>query len=200
MHARLAGALGCALVALAGCTSSGADTAASTPPGPLPATSTPTTDATTPTPSTPASSSSAPLSHFEADPGVQALREWADVAAQTINSGHYISDRLRQLMTATVAKEMKRTMGTDVGLHYPGPIPFTPVRVGVTSTTSRQIDACFVSSGFARKPRSEKPAKPLKIIAVRTEETQTSGRWLLAGLVSTNSFSCAGVQVPRPMF
>jgi len=202
MRWTLAGVAGWAILALvAGCTSSGGSTGGSTPPGPLPISSNSTTDdATTSSTPPPSPSTSAALSHYEGDPGVAALRKWAQTAARTVNSGHYISAQLRQLMTPSVAKEMKRTMGTDVGLHYPGPIPFTPVRVGVTSTTSRQIDACFVSTGFAQKPRSDKPAKPLKIIAVRTEETMTSGKWLLSGLFSTDSFSCSGVPVPKPTF
>jgi hypothetical protein len=194
---------GCALLALllAGCTSSGgAAGGGSTPPGPLPATSNPTTTPAMPSTPAPHPSSSTPLSRFEGDPGVAALRAWAQLAAQTVNSGHYISAQLRRLMTPTVAKEMKSTMGTDVGLHYPGPIPFTPVRVGVTSTTSRQVDVCFVSTGFAQKPHSDTAAKRLKIIPVRTGETLTRGKWLLSELISTSSFSCAGVHVPKPAF
>jgi hypothetical protein len=193
---------GCALVALvAGCTSSGGGPSGSSPPGPLPATDSstgvPTTSSTSPTP-TP--SKSTPLSRFEGDPGVAALRDFAAASARTINSGRYISPQLRTLMTPTVAKEMKQTNGPDVGLHYPGPVPFTPLRVAVTSTTSRRIDACWVSTGFAQKPQANKPAKPLKLIAVRSEETMTHGKWLLSVLLAVDSFSCRGVHVPMPTF
>jgi hypothetical protein len=203
MRWTLAGAAGWAILALAAaCTSSGGGTGGSSPPGPLPATtdSTDTSTSSSSTTTAPAPTTSAPLSHFEGDPGVAALREWAAVAAHTVNTGHYTSPQLRKLMTPLVAEEMKQTFGTDVGLHYPGPVPFTPVRVGVTSTTSRQIDVCLVSTGFAHKPQSTKPAKPLKIIPVRSAETQTGGRWLLSTLLSTTAFSCSGVHVPMPRF
>ena len=201
MRRTLAGVAGCAIIALlSGCTSSGGDSGGSRPPRPQPATSTSSSASSSSASPTPSPSSSAPLSRFEGDPGVAALRNWAEVAARTVNSGHYISSSLRRLMTSTVAKEMKQTMGTDVGLHYPGPIPFTPIRVGVPSTTSRRIDACFVSTGFAQKPHTNEPAKKLKVIPVRTTETLTRGRWLLSALLSTGSFSCSGVDVPKPTF
>ena len=119
-------------------------------------------------------------------------------AAETINAGSYTSARFRALMTAAVAGEMKATIGTDVGLHYPGPVPFTPIRVTVASTTSRRIDSCFVSTGFAQKPGTGRPAKALKIIPVRATETVTGGRWLLSQLISTTAFSCSGVKVAMP--
>ena len=193
---------GCALIALvAGCTSSGAGTDASTPPGPLPATnSTIGTSSTSSGTPSPTPTKSKPLSRFEGDPGVVALRHFAAVSARTINSGRYTSAELRSLMTPTVAKEMKQTNGPDVGLRYPGPVPFTPVRVVVTSTTSRRIDGCWVSTGFAQKPQTNKPAKPLKLIAVRSEETLTHGTWLLSVLLAVDSFSCKGVHVPMPRF
>lgn len=202
MRWTLGAVAGCALLALvAGCTSSGGGTGGSSLPGPLPATSgstaAPTTSAASPSPSP---STSAPLSRFEGDPGVAALRHFAAVSARTINAGRYISPELRALMTPTVAKEMKLTNGPDIGLHYPGPVPFTPVRVGVTSTTSRRIDACWVAAGFAQKPGADKPAKPLKTIAVRSEETLTHGKLLLSVLLSVHSFSCSGVHIPMPTF
>ena len=202
MRWTLGAAAGCALIALvAGCTTSSDGDGASTPPGPLPATSSSIDTSTTSSgTSGPTPSKSAPLSRFEGDPGVAALRHFAEVSARTINSGRYTSAALRSLMTPTVAKEMKQTNGPDVGLHYPGPIPFTPIRVVVTSTTSRRIDGCWVSTGFAQNPRTNKPAQPLKLIAVRSEETLTHGTWLLSVLLAVHSFSCKGVHVPMPTF
>jgi hypothetical protein len=193
-------ALAVVLALVAGCSSSGPAAKSASSPAPAPTTPVPTTPASASSGSTPAPSpsTSPPLSRFEADPGVRVLRAWARAAGQTINAGHYTSAGLRALLTPTVAAEMKQTLGTEVGLHYPGPAPFTPVRVSVTSPTSRKIDICLVSDGFSQKKSTSKPAKPLRIVPVSTQETLTGGRWRISELLSTTAFSCAGVKVPMP--
>jgi len=186
---------------LAGCSSSGPAHETSSSPAPVttsaaPAT-TPAPTSSSPSPS-PKPKSSAPLSRFEADPGVRVLRAWARRAAQTIDNGHYTSAELRALLTPAVAAEMKQTLGTEVGLHYPGPAPFTPLRVAVTSPTSRKIDICLVSDGFSQNKTTHKPAKPLRVVPVSTRETLSGGRWRISQLFSSTAFSCARVKVPMP--
>jgi hypothetical protein len=184
---------------LAGCSSSGPAGTSSSVPAPV-TTSAPSTPASAPasTSASPSPSSSPPLSRFEADPGVQVLRAWARTAARTINDGHYTSAALRALLTPAVAAEMKQTLGTEVGLYYPGPAPFTPVRVSVTSPSARKIDVCLVSDGFSQNKTTHKPAKRLRVVPVTTRETLTGGHWRISELLLTTAFSCSGVKVPMP--
>jgi hypothetical protein len=60
---------------------------------------------------------SAPLSPYEGDPAVQALRAWASQVGKTVNAGEVINPALNKLMTASMAKDMKFVMGDEVGGH-----------------------------------------------------------------------------------
>lgn len=119
-----------AFVAAAGCSSSSPgpsrsllppSSAQTSPPAPVPVPS-------TPSPPVSPSSSAEPLSPYENDPAVRVLRAWAAETARTINTGHYDNAALKALMTPALAKAKKNLAGGEVGCHYPGPLPFTPIR------------------------------------------------------------------------
>lgn len=187
-----------AVVLLAGCTSSSKPDpgpGSLTPSMTTPPASAPSSPSRTPSPSP---TKSKPLSSFETDAGVIALRKWAAEAARTVNSGRFDSPALDALMTKAVAAEMKQTFGSDVGLHYPGPLPFLPLAVSVPNATTRSIKACFVGAGFAETPGTNKPAAKLTLVPVLATEQMSSGVWLLARQNATTVFSCSGVKVPMP--
>ncbi len=154
----------------------------------------------TPTPTatpTPTPSSTAPLSPFEKDPAVKALRRWAAQAARTVNTGHYTDSALAAVMTGGLAKNIKVVLGPDVGLYYPGPAPFTPVSVRTVSATRRDVKICIVGTGFAEKRSTKRPAAARKVLAIDAGAVRVSGRWV-ASQFYTATFSCSGVTVPEP--
>ena len=201
MNGRVGLRVACAcagVVVLAGCTSSGSTAASSSVPPPSPSTSAVSTSAS-PTPM-PTPSSSAPLSPFEQDPGVKALRAFAVQAARTINTGHEIDTKLRALVTPFIAKNIKYITGSDVGLYYPGPVPFTPVSVRVVSSTQRQMNVCFIGKGFAEKRSTMKPAAPLMLLKINAGEQLQGGTWRISMFNTATNFSCAGVSISRPLW
>lgn len=127
-----------------------------------------------------------------------AYRAWAAQAARTINSGHYTSAPLAQLMTPTFAKTMKRLLGTEVGRYYPGPIPFTPVSLTNPSAATRRSDGCVFFDGFAENAKTHKPAAARKVVPVEIDFVYQSGQWLLNALNNSPSTSCTGVQIGAP--
>ena len=100
-------------------------------------------------------------------------------------------------MTPAFARNMKQVIGTDVGLHYPGPIPFTPLSVRVINATDHQVGVCLVSDGFAQQRSTGRPAKKHRVVAATGGAVLTNGRWV-ASRLSAATFSCSGVTVPEP--
>lgn len=207
-HAQRCALLVLTAVLLSACTSSGSpgksSSATSTPASTSVAPSTPavssssTSSSATPTPTPTPTRTVVPLSPFEKDPGVQAFRAWAAAAARTVNTGHYISASLRATMTAGLASQMKTIIGTDVGTYYPGPVPYTPVRVIVHSSASREIDGCGLSTGFAENRKTHKPAEARKVIPVQVLAVQQSGRWVLSAMYGQARVRCTGVVIKTP--
>jgi hypothetical protein len=159
--------------------------------------STPTSSSMSSSTPAPSSSKTAPLSPFEDDPAVEALRTWTDQAAKTVNTGRYDSAALKALMTATLAKTMKNVLGREVGYRYPGPVPFLPLSVSAVSSTRHHVKACFVDSGFSLNPKTGKPAQAFRVGPIDAEAQLANGKWIVS-VIDTGRFSCAGAKVPMP--
>lgn len=156
----------------------------------------PTTEApVTPTPSASPRPTAKPLSKFENDPAVKAMRVWAAQAARTVNTGHYDSAALDKLMTPAFARSMKHVLGVDVGLHYPGPIPVQPLSISVESASHRTIRACSILDGFAVDPVTSKPGRPRDVGSAAIPMQLVKGRWLVAEFLEAPALSCKGVVV-----
>ena len=189
-----------ALVVAAGCTSSGKPApkpvGASTAPQPAASSSAPPTTAAPPSSAspTPTTTTTKALSPYEADPGVQTLRAWADTAAKTINGGDYDGAALDALMTAKLRRSIKQILGNSVGYRYPGPLPFTPTRVDVAGSSARTIDACFVTNGYGIDPQTGKPHGKYRVTAIKAQVRRVNGQWLL-DVFGLGSFSCKGVHI-----
>jgi hypothetical protein len=131
-----------------------------------------------------------------ADPGVQALRAWAAEAARTVNAGHYDSAALDKLMTPAFRQHMKAVLGNSLGYRYPGPIPFAAKSVDASAQNQRQIDVCFVSSGYAVSKKTGKPKGHVQIAPLDARVRRANGHWLVAALYN-GSFSCRGVHIRK---
>ena len=128
---------------------------------------------------------------------MKAMRAFAAQAARTINSGHQIDSKLRALMTPGLAKSVRYITGPDVGLYYPGPVPFTPVSVRAVSSTQRQMNLCFIGKGFAEKPSTKKPASALMLLPVNGGAVLSAGHWVISQFFAGKGFSCSGVKITR---
>jgi len=160
----------------------------STPP------STPTSSSTSSTPA-PSPSTTAPLSPFEDDPAVKALRKWAAAAAKAFNAGSKFHDpALTALETKSFVPLIAANFKTDSGLRYPGPVPFTPISVSAANAV-RKVHACFVAYGFAVNPKTGKSPRKLQLVPLTAEMVDQGEAWLLNRLPDDNAFSCTGVRV-----
>lgn len=197
----------CAALLVAGCTSSksGAGSTPSVPVTPSSPAATSTTPTPTPTHTTakpkpkPKPKPVKPSSPFETDAAVVSLRGWANLAARDFNAGHkYRDPRLTAYETASFVPLIAENFASDAGLHYPGPVPFTPVAVHRLSGSERRIDACFVATGFAQNPRTGKPAKPLTLVPLTAQMFLEGGAWKINRLYDASGVSCSGVKVAMP--
>ncbi|HEU5008657.1 MAG TPA: hypothetical protein VFT67_16915 [Jatrophihabitantaceae bacterium] len=137
------------------------------------------------------------MSPFEADPAVKALRAWAAQGARAINAGKFNTPGLDALMTATFAKSMTHIFGGEKGHYYPGPVPFTPVRVTVRSASERDVDLCFVAGGYSQHPKTHKTWSHFKELPSAAAAVLAHGTWLVSKF-ETGPFSCKGVHIPEP--
>ncbi len=146
----------------------------------------------TPTPSR----SAAALSRLENDPAVKAWRAFAVQAAKTVNTGHETSAALRRLMTKSFAATMHHILGPDVGLYYPGPVPFQPVSVTVTSPTARVVRGCLFQQGFTWKSKSAQRAAQRRFIGPAMVFTvRQNGRWIVDNVTAARNVNCKNVEV-----
>lgn len=166
-----------AVLAAAACSSSSPAAQSSQ----LPPSVQPTTPAvSTPAGSTPApspSSSAKPLSAFENDPAVKALRAWAAQAARTVNSGHYTDKALQALMTPALAKTMPHVLGDLVGQYMPGPLPFTPTSVKRVSAQERYVEGCMLTNGFGIDRKTGKVMHKRRVQALDAGAHLSNGVW-----------------------
>jgi hypothetical protein len=192
-----AGAL-LAAVSLGACSSSAAPAAqqssSTTTSSPAP---TATTSTASPSPTSSATHPPAPLSPYEADPAVRALRVWAAAAARAINAGRITSPAFDAAMTAGLRATVRNLTGGEQGHQYPGPLPFTPTRVQVRSGTERDVRLCVLVAGYSLNPRTHKPFDKRRVQAVDAAAVRQGGLWLVSQF-NTGSFSCAGVRIKEP--
>jgi hypothetical protein len=152
------------LLATAAC-GGGGDDAASQPVGAQ--SSSPTVSPTeSPTPSETATESptptARPLSRFEDEPPVIAARQWAAAMARSVNRRDETLQAAARYMTASGRERYQQYAAPDMGLYYPGPMPFTPTGVKVNGR-SAQINICWWALGFAQDRDTKRPAEGRKI-------------------------------------
>jgi hypothetical protein len=171
--------------ALVGCSSSD--------PTVSPPTAAPQSPSVAPTTAAPSPSvSKAPLSPYENDPAVKALRKFYAAVSKAINARNLRLPELdawstprRQLRNAVLFK-------TELGLRAPGPLPFTPLGVRSNGANSRSVLICAMD-GFNVDPKTGKPTRPRVLLPGQATLVRDGGRWKVDFLVKAK-FSCAGVR------
>jgi hypothetical protein len=144
----------------------------------------------------PSPSTSAPLSPFETQAPVIALRNWAAAATKAYNASQNYSDPSLVALEEPSFVSVTSTLYADdakSGLTYPGPLPFTPIAVASPSPTEASISTCVVGQGFAVSPATQKPIAALTVLPVTFSETLTNGAWLLSGIANATTYSCTNV-------
>lgn len=187
----LAAVAGMAVLALAACT--GGD-------DPPPSTSTSTTSGsgtTTPSSTTTAAPSTTalpPLSRFEDDPRVKAVRMFAYEYGKAVNAKSANYKPWLATMSPAGQAVRKDFIQGDLGYQYPGPVPFTPVALQGSGSPSKVI-ACMQITGFSLNPKTNQPAEKTSIDPVYVKVSKVKGAWKVDTIGDQAGTSCSKTKV-----
>jgi len=151
-------------------------------------------------PSPSPSPSPEPLSPFEADPAVIALRTFVLEAANAVNAGNLALPALNAVSTPNRQDESRRSFASDLGGYAPGPYPFTPLDVQVVSPTERRIPLCTVETGWALTAPGGTPREPRAIGPGLATVKLVDAVWKVDSIVDNKGLSCTNVTLPMPEF
>ena len=182
-----------AVLALTGC---GADRPTTAPPTAAPPSTGASTPSLPPPPSATPTPVDQPLSAFEADPAVQALRAFYVAAAQALNADDFSLPSLRTVSTAARAERNAADFAVDRGGYVPGPTPFTPVGVQVASATRRVVAFCGLEAGWVLTAPGGRPTQAEVVSAGEVALVLDQGVWKV-DRISKTSTPCAGVPIQR---
>jgi hypothetical protein len=175
---------------LASC--SGGDDASADEPSDVSSTSTPTASATSSPTKTPRPAPE-PLSRFEGDPAVKAARAWAAAAARSITAGQEDLAQAKPFMTPNGQRVIPPLAADEIGLEYPGPVPFTPTSVDHAGSRAN-LDVCFWSAGFGLDRKTGQPAHAREVIPMQFAMVRQGGSWKINAFYSSQA-SCSKVPV-----
>jgi len=165
--------------------------------GPAPLTSSPTATAPTTAPSTPAPTSEAPaadpLSEFEGDPAVKALRRFATAIGESVNDDDASLRAAWPVMTRHGRDVFQDAAAPDIKLYYPGPLPLTPTRVEHSGTTSKVLSCVWVS-GWGQDPKTKLPAAGRRLAPITWVLRRDGGTWKVDDQVAAD-LDCSKVSV-----
>lgn len=136
-----------------------------------------------------------PLSEFEDEAPVKAVRKWAAVVGKAVNQGDTSMRSTRVWATPSgVAIAAQATAGDlESGYRWPGPQPFTPVAVR-TRGKSATLNVCFQTYGWARNENGKRVNKR-KVEPAVMEMKRMNGRWKVSNVDIGGPFSCSDVSV-----
>jgi hypothetical protein len=174
---------------VAGC--GGSDAAAKDPVSESPSSSTPsaTESSTAPSPTPTAK----PLSRFEGQPQVKVMRKWAVAYGKAINANDHSFRGVARFSTSSAMKDLPTQSAEDAGTYFPGPQPFTPVRVRVAGGTA-VVSSCLWSDGWGLNPKTKLPARKRNIIPADLVFKKQAGLWKLDA-VNAGKTNCSQVPV-----
>jgi hypothetical protein len=174
---------------LAGCGAADPATKGPVSKSPTSSTPTPTEASSTPAP-TP---TQRPLSRFENTPQVKVMRKWAVAYGHAVNAGDRSLQALAPYSTQTGMQLFPKLGAEDAGTYFPGPQPFTPLRVKVGGGTA-VVTSCFWSDGWGQDRQTKLPARKRHIIPADLVFKKQAGHWKL-DTVNQGRNSCSDVPV-----
>ena len=134
-----------------------------------------------------------PLSRFEGDPAVKAARAWATAAARSITAGQEDLARAKPFMTPNGQRVIPPLAADEIGLKYPGPVPFTPTSVDHAGSEAT-LDVCFWSAGFGLDRKTGQPSHAREVIPMQFAMVHQGGSWKINAFYSSQA-SCSKVPV-----
>ncbi|MGL5825196.1 MAG: hypothetical protein ACRCYU_10340 [Nocardioides sp.] len=96
-------------------------------------------------------------------------------------------------MTSYGRTAMPDTIKDEIGLYYPGPIPFTPVRVLVDGRQAT-VRTCLWAGGWGLKRSTKLPAEKRRIKSLDFVLMRQAGKWRVNDLL-VSSTDCDSVPV-----
>lgn len=138
-----------------------------------------------------------PLSPFEADPAVQALRAHLAAAAAGINAKNLQTPALKATSTARRLSRLPDIYSEEIKTYFPGPRPVAVLGVKVVSGTAREILACSLEDGFGLDKPGGTPVMPEKVLPLAFEMLLEGRAWKVHAARSAEGISCAGVALPK---
>jgi hypothetical protein len=172
---------------LAGCGSADPATKGPVSESPSSSTPSPTEASSTPTPT------QRPLSRYEDKAPVKVMRSWAVAYGKAINADDRSLGALAPYSTRAGLKLFPRLGAEDFGTYFPGPQPFTPLRVKVSGGTA-VVSSCLWSDGWGQDRRTKLPARKRNIVPADLVFKKQAGRWKL-DTVNAGRNSCSQVPV-----
>ena len=152
------------------------------------------------TPSPSPSPSPEPLSAFEDDPAVQAIRAFYVAAARAVNADDFMLPELLAVSTARRVEINRSTFEDGIGGYTPGPTPFTPVGVQEVAPDRRTVLGCSLDSGWVLTAEGGTPVEPDVVGGGTWEVLLEDGVWKVHRITGAEDVSCDGVPVQRRPF
>lgn len=142
------------------------------------------------------SPSAEPLSPFEDDPAVIALRAYLAASSEAINAGDL---RLPEFTARATAKRQARhaeLYAEDEGTFFPGPPPTAVLAVQAVSPAARNVVTCLLDDGFALDREGGSPTEPRLVVPGIFQMIQEGETWKVDAAVRDPAGSCDGVPLP----
>lgn len=180
---------------LAACTSDPEPVTPITPSG----SSSSVTTGTTPSSSAPTSvTTSGTASALDDDPAVRALRAYlAGYALAVNNGGDPDIPEVQDNATPEQVERVRANVQDEIGLQYPGPVPFAAVSLLTDTGARKDVVGCLVLRGYAEDPATGEPRDVREVVPAVAVVENREGSWLADGVYTENlpeTADCAAVQ------
>jgi hypothetical protein len=150
-------------------------------------------------PETSGPSETATASALEDDPAVQALRGYLAGYAEAVNNGG--NPDIPQVEEHATPEQVERVRGNvqdEIGLEYPGPVPFGVDSLATDTEARKDVVGCLVLRGYAEDPATGAPRDQREVVPAVAVMENRDGTWLANGIYTENlpaTADCASVEI-----